>query len=566
VVVAVVVAGAGWTLQASKQSGRVANAAPTVAPVPFVDRTTEVGLDFVHVNGAAGELLLPEVIGAGGALFDFDNDGDLDVFAVQSGRVRTSASERRPKSRLFRNDLANGRVRLVDVTDASGIVSTDYGMGAAVGDVDSDGWVDLYVTSLGDNHLFRNNGDGTFRDVTAASGTNDPRWSTSASFVDYDRDGWLDLFVANYVNFRPEMKRACFSAGSSRDYCNPVVYDPVPDRLFRNNGNGTFSDVSARAGIARASARGLGVATADFNGDGWTDVYVANDGDANHLWLNDGGRGTFTEGALLAGLAVSRTGRPQGSMGIEVGDVDGDGDDDVFVTNLDNEGHTFYRNVGKGLYEDRTVESGLFRLGFTGFGTRFVDVDLDGWLDAFIANGAVRHMARQKAQGDAYPLKQRNQLWRNEAGRRFVDVSGRSGPAFADERVGRGAASGDLDNDGDIDLVVFNNNGRAQVLMSEARGSWLGVQVVDAGRRRAALHARVELLGADAGARRQQRMVAVDGSYCSSSDTRVVFGLGSDGGPRAVRVRWPGGAVEEYQGLASNRYWLIEAGRAPRAM
>ena len=325
---------------------------------PFSDVTSQSGLDFVHVNGAEGGLLLPEVIGSGGALFDYDNDGDLDVFAVQGVRRSGSGSGapgpdgRLSGSRLFRNDLtvkADGTrtLRFTDVTQASGIVAAGYGMGAATGDFDNDGWIDLYVTSLGPNQLFRNNGNGTFTDVTARSGTDDPRWSTSATFFDYDRDGWLDLFVANYVNFRPDMKRSCFSAGSARDYCNPVVYDPVPDKLLHNNRNGTFSDVSARSAIARESGRGLGVMASDFNGDGWTDLYVANDGDPNQLWINARGSGSFTDDALLAGVAVSRAGQPQGSMGIDIGDVDRDGDDDLFVTNLDNEGNTLYLNVGK---------------------------------------------------------------------------------------------------------------------------------------------------------------------------------------------------------------------------
>jgi hypothetical protein len=539
--------------------------------MPFADVTSQTGLDFTHVNGAAGELLLPEVIGAGGALFDFDNDGDLDVFAVQGSRLSTVGSRQDvwgSGSRLFRNDLqisdnATRAVRFTDVTDRSGIVAVGYGMGAATGDIDNDGWVDLYVTNLGSNQLFRNNGNGTFTDVTAKSGTDDSRWSTGATFFDYDRDGWLDLFIANYVNFSPAMKRACFSAGSARDYCNPAVYDPAPDRLFHNNRDGTFSDVTQRSGIGVPSGRGLGVLASDFNGDGWIDLYVANDGDANQLWMNQRGSGVFTDEALLTGVAVNRMGQPQGSMGIDKGDVDRDGDEDLFVTNLDNEGNTLYVDVGEGLFEDRTAEFGLFKLGFTGFGTRFIDYDNDGWLDVIVVNGAVRHLSQQVQKGDPYPLKQRSQLFRNDRGRRFEDVSASAGPAFAQLQVARGAATGDLDNDGDADVVVFNNSGPARVLLNEVgnRRHWLGIRVIDTRNKRDAVHARVAL----AGQRGAARSVQTDGSYCAANDPRVLFGVADASAAQTVRVQWVDGQVEEFRNLAVDRYWILESGKAPRA-
>jgi hypothetical protein len=533
---------------------------------PFVDVTLQVGLDFRHENGAAGELLLPEVIGAGGALFDFDNDGDLDLFAGQSGplRARNSSSETRPRfhHRLYRNDLSANGLRYTDVTERSGIAATGYGMGAAVGDFDNDGWVDLYVTNLGSNQLFRNNGNGTFTDVTAKSATDDDRWSTSATFFDYDQDGWLDLFVANYVNFSPAVKRGCFSAGSARDYCNPAVYDPAPDKLLHNNGDGTFTDVTARSGVGVPSGRGLGVLASDFNGDGWTDLYVANDGDANQLWINQRGSGVFRDEALLTGVAVNRMGQPQGSMGIDVGDFDRDGDGDLFVTNLDNEGNTLYVNIGDGLFEDRTAEFGLFKLGFTGFGTRFIDYDNDGWLDVVVVNGAVRHLNQQVGRGEPYPLKQRSQLFRNDRGRRFEDVSGSAGPAFAEPQVARGAATGDLDNDGDTDVVVFNNSGPARVLLNEvgSRRHWLGIRLIDSRYRRDAVQARISLIGQ----RGASRIAQTDGSYCVANDARVLFGLGDASAMQAVRVQWAGGQVEEFRSLAVDRYWILESGKAPR--
>jgi hypothetical protein len=414
--------------------------------------------------------------------------------------------------------------------------------------------------------MFRNNGDGTFADVTAKTGTDVPAWGTSATFFDYDRDGWLDLFVVTYVDFSVDMKRGCFSAASARDYCNPAVYAPVPDRLFHNTGNGTFTDVSARAGISKAAARGLGVLAADYNDDGWLDLYVANDGDPNQLWINQRGTGTFTDDALLAGVAVNRMGQPQGSMGIDLGDIDGDGDEDLFVTNLDNEGNTLYLNTGKGLYEDRTTESGLFKLGYTGFGARFIDYDLDGWLDLFVANGAVRHLSRQAQAGDSYPLKQRSQIYRNDRKGRFTDMTERAGAAFEPLFVARGVATGDLDNDGATDIVVFNNSGPARILMNAVspRGHWLGVRVVDTKYRRDALQARVELVGRRG--RALVRRIQTDGSYCTSGDPRVVFSLDQDPSAQTVRVHWGPGDVEEFRGLSADRYWRLERGKPAAAM
>jgi hypothetical protein len=556
-------------LQAPLEMARAAQNAGDAA-APFVDATAESGVDFVHVNGATGELLLPEVIGAGGALFDYDNDGDLDLLAVQGAALRPGRDALLPPgrgARLYRNDLdtAGNRPRFVDVTRRSGIAIVGYGMGAATGDVDNDGWIDVLMTALGHTWMLRNNGNGTFTDVTTKAGLADRRWSTSATFFDYDRDGWLDLFVANYVDFRIDAARECFSAASARDYCNPAAYSPAPDRLLHNNGDGTFADVSVGSGIGRAPARGLGVLAADLDDDGWTDLYVANDGDPNHLWLNERGSGAFRDAALLGGVALSRFGQAQGSMGVDLGDVDNDGDEDLFVTNLDNEGNVLYVNHGKGLFEERTVEAGLFALGSTGFGARFVDYDGDGALDLVVANGAVRHLSAQARQGDAYPLRQRNQLFRNGGGGRFTDVTGRSGRAFAPLHVGRGTAAGDIDNDGDTDLVFFNNSGPARLLLNEVgnRQHWLGVRIVDARHRRDAYGAQVELVRR--GNRAAVRRVHTDGSYLTAGDPRVLFGLGSDAAPQTIRVRWDGGQVEEFRGLAADRYWIIEQGRTPRA-
>jgi hypothetical protein len=539
-------------------------------PGLFVDMTLESGLDFVHYNGTTGELLLPEIMGAGGALFDHDNDGDLDLFAVQGAALKPgeragavpSPAPSRPRGRLFRNDLridadAARTLRFTDVTEQSGIDAGRYGMGVATGDFNNDGCVDLYVTNLGPNQMFRNNCNGTFTDVSRETATGDPRWSTSAVFFDYDRDGWLDLFVANYVDFTADMTRECFSRGSARDDCNPAVYAPVPGRLFHNRADGTFSDVSVPSGVTEAFGAGLGVVAADLNRDGWTDLYVANDGQANQLWINERGSGRFKNDGPLAGVAFNRTGQAQGSMGVDAGDFDGDGDEDLFVTNLDHESGTVYVNLGNGRFEDRTIEAGLLlpTLGFTGFGTRFFDYDNDGWLDLLVVNGSVSLVEKS--------LKQHNQLFRNHGGR-FIDVTMEAGPAFKLPELSRGAAVGDLDNDGDTDVVVFNNNGPVRVLLNEAgsRRHWLGARVIDGRYRRDGLQAPVELLQRQGGS--LWRRVQTDGSYLSASDPRVLFGLGGDGSPRTIRVHWPEGRVDEFQDLAVDRYWVLESGKAPR--
>ena len=543
----------------------------------FVDGSLDAGIDVVHRNGTTGELLLPEITGAGGALFDYDNDGDLDLYVVQGAELTPGrddgpvggAAAAPPRDRLYRNDLGTGgvdRLRFTDVTDQSRLVAVGYGMGVATGDFDNDGWIDLYVTNLGSNQMFHNNGDGSFSDVTDETATDDPRWSTSATVLDYDQDGWLDLFVAGYVDFSIELTRRCYSSGSAPDYCGPDSYDAVPDRLFHNDGDGTFSDVSVASGITGTFGAGLGVVATDLNGDGWTDLYVANDGDPNQAWINARGSGVFTDEALLAGLALNRAGQAEAGMGVDAGDFDGDGDEDLFVTHLAGESNTLYANRGDGLFEDRTIDAGLHlsSLRLTGFGTHFLDYDNDGWLDLLVLNGAVRLLAAQARDGEPYPLKQRNQLFRNTGDARFRDVTDAAGPAFDVPEVSRGAAFGDLDNDGDTDVVVFNSNGPVQVLLNEvgSRQHWLGVRVLDDRHDRDALQTLVELVGSDG--RSLWRRVRTDGSYCAASDARVLFGLAGNGSPHTIRVHWPGGRVREFQNLSVDRYWVLGPDEAPR--
>ncbi len=537
----------------------------------FEDIALEVGLDFVHWNGMSGELYFPEMTGQGGALFDYDSDGDLDIYLVQGnilgpGKTWKDAVFPPPAGayvgdRLYRNDLDGGKLRFTEVTQASGIRAQGYGMGVIAGDYDGDGHVDLYVSNYGPNELWRNRGDGTFENVTAKAGVGDPRWSVSASFFDLERDGDLDLYVTNYVDFRLEKNIECFANSSRRDYCGPTAFEGLPDSLYRNRGDGTFEDISTSSRIAATAGAGLGVISADFDDDGWLDLFVANDGEANHLWLN-GKDGTFLDEGLLAGVAVNREGSPEASMGVAAGDVDNDGDPDLFMTHLMGESNTLYVNQGLATFEDRSIESGLAAgsLAFTSFGTLFLDIDNDGWLDLFAASGAVRLLESLAEAGDPYPLGQSNQLFRSLGGGRFEDISGRAGPSFALTEVSRGAAAGDIDNDGDTDLLLTNNSGPARLLRNRAADGkpWVGLRLVSA-TGRDLLGTRVELRRE--GATSLWRQAATDGSYCSASDPRVLFGLGEGEKLLGLTVHWPDGQKETWPSPPLRRYTTLSQGK-----
>ncbi len=523
-----------------------------------------------------GGWLFPEMMGGGGALLDYDGDGDLDLYLVQGrrfdgepggGSAAALFPPRHPEpptDRLYRNDLAaaadgGARARLVDVTEAAALPPALYGMGAATGDVDGDGDVDLYVTAFGPNRLLVNRGDGTFRDATAEAGADDPRWSVAASFFDFDRDGDLDLYVGNYLDYTLATDKVCLDAAGARDYCGPAAYLGVPDRLLANRGDGVFEDVSAASGIGGKRGRGLGAVAADLDADGWSDLYVANDGEPNFLWVNRRD-GTFEDQAPVSGCAVDADGRPQASMGVDAGDYDGDGDLDLFMTHLAGEANTLYRNDGELGFTDVSRAAGLAApsLPLTGFGTGWRDLDGDGRLDLLVANGAVKTIGALAGAGDPYPLHQKKLLFLGVAGGRFEEVSAVSGEVFALSEVGRGVAFGDVDNDGDVDALVVNNNGPARLLENRsgsARG-WLGAGLLGAGAARAA-GARVEVRPRSGPAR--VRRVATDGSYAAAGDPRVAFGLGSEPGPFTLRAEWPGGRVVEWRGLAPNRHYALRA-------
>ena len=532
----------------------------------FREVAAQSGLIFHHVNGASGRYHLPEIMGAGCALLDYDGDGDLDVLLIQGRALegrRSLTSGSRPH--LFRNDASpagSGQaLRFTDVTDRAGFAEGDYGMGVAAGDYDNDGDVDLYLTNYGRNRMYRNNGDGTFADVTRAAGDglDDARWSTSASFSDYDADGDLDLFVANYVAFTTAGAKACHDPTGVRDYCGPLQFRPVPDRLFRNNGNGTFTDVSEWSGITRADGAGLGVSAADFNGDRRVDFFVANDGSANQLWLNRGD-GTFEDGALLAGVAFNMDGFPEGSMGIAAGDADNDGDLDLFVTNITRETHAFYRNLGDGQFEDARLPAGIgtATAADTGFGTEFFDYDNDGQLDLFSANGAVTIL--EALRGDSFPFRQKNRLLRNAGGGRFADASPSAGPALQVAEVSRGAAFGDVDNDGDVDVLVTTNGGPARLLLNDAASGhdWLLVRLQGVADTRDGLDARIGVQRPDGTV--LWRRAHTDGSYLSASDPRVHFGLGPHARIREVIVEWRRGPRESWSNLGANQIVTLKQG------
>jgi hypothetical protein len=498
---------------------------------------------------------------AGGVILeDFDNDGHLDLMISHMGV--------RDQLEYFHNDGEGTFTRMTEQAGLKGIVG---GLNLVQADYDNDGCIDVFVPRgawLHDhgqfpNSLLRNNCDGTFTDVTAHSGTASPGWSVSAAFVDIDRDGWLDLFVGHYLNYRVESNVKCFGAAGGPDYCPPHVYAPQPSTLYRNNHDGTFTDVTARAGMAAEFGPALGVATADFNHDGWIDIYVANDGQPNQLWINQQD-GTFRNAALLAGAALGAEGEAKSSMGVDAADFDNDGDEDLFITELTGQGVDLYVNNGSGVFEEQSARVGLrlASLPSTGFGAAWFDVDNDGWLDVLTVNGAVTQNVARGAPHKPFALQQRKQLFRNNGHGRFDDVSDRGGAIFQLADVGRGAAFGDIDNDGDIDVIVGNAGGSPQLLVNNVgqHRHWIGLRLVGQQTPRDMIGARVAIVRADGST--LWRRARSDGSYASANDPRVVAGLGDSTKPPTVRVQWPDGRVEEWHEVTIDRYTTLKEGTA----
>jgi enediyne biosynthesis protein E4 len=536
-------------------------AAPPVAPsasaVRFVDVTAAAGIRFKHQNGATGRKYLPETMGSGCAFIDYDNDGDLDIFFVNSKRWPGQVG---PKSlpALYRN---NGNGTFTDVTVASGLGVEIYGLGVAVADYDSDGWDDLYVTALGPNKLFRNVGNGRFVDVTTKASVGDPGFSTSAAFVDYDRDGHPDLFVCNYVEWSTEKDLFCSLDSRTKSYCTPESYKGQSPRLFRNAGNGTFADVTQKAGLLDPTSKALGVSVLDFDLDGWPDLFVANDTQPNKLYRNDQ-KGGFTDVAVQAGVAFSETGVVRAGMGTDAADYDGSGRESLLIGNFSNEMMALYHNEGKGLFIDEapTTAVGLATLLKLTFGCFFFDYDLDGRVDIFGANG---HVADDI--GVLHPrigYAQTPHLFRNLGGKKFEDVSSKMGQGFLTPAVGRGAAYGDFDGDGDLDLLLTANGGAARLLRNDGgnANAFLRVRLVGGSASgRGALGARATVVTTDG--RKQSLTVRSGSSYCSASDRTLTFGLGPGASAQSLEIAWPDGKKETIPSPALRRTLVVEQGR-----
>jgi hypothetical protein len=571
----------------------------------FIDVTDAVGLDFVHDSGPLDDFFTPQIHGSGVALFDYDGDGRCDIYLLTNGGPRSSSI-----NRLYKN-MPDGTFK--DVTSGSGLGIAGYNMGVAIGDINNDGWPDVLVTQYGGIKLFLNNGNGTFTDITEESGLKNPAWGTSAAFFDFDRDGWLDLVVVNYFDYDPSW--VCHATTGEREYCGPNTFRGTVSKLFRNLGDGRgasnegrgtkderqkvgekeekgkgpreestfrprpsslvprpsplvprFQDVTVAAGLAARPGPGLGVYCADFDGDGWPDIFIANDGKPNHLWINQK-NGTFSEEAFLHGLALDAMGAAQAGMGVAAGDVDNNGLIDLYVTHLTTERNTLWLQAPKrGLFHDRTAQSGLFASEWrgTGFGTLMADFDQDGWLDIPVVNGRIL-----PASPDPFPgpelhkhlrsYCERNQLFRNDGQGKFRDVSRFNSPFCGQAHVSRGLAAGDLDGDGALDLIVTNVAGRARLFRNVARprGHWLAVRAVDPRLKRDAYGAEIVV---QAGEQRWLRIISPAESYLCSSVPQAHFGLGAATRFDAVKVRWPDGKGEVFAGGSADQCLVLRRG------
>jgi hypothetical protein len=554
----------------------------------FTDVTDEVGMDFVHTPGPLGSFYMPEVNGSGGAFFDCDNDGDLDLVLINCGRSPKAPGEFPPGTitgnRLYRRE-SNGRY--TDVTDAAGLRDAGYGVGCAVADVDNDGDLDLYVTAVGPDHLFENNGSGEFTDVSRAAGIDNPEYSTGAAFFDYDRDGWLDLIVVNYVSDPlHDLSVGCGFPDHRVSYCGPLKFEPTIDRLYHNEGlhndeSGTahvrFRDVTVESGLAASNSNGFCAICLDCNRDGWPDIFIANDMRPNRLWINQR-NGTFVEEAIPRGVAFSGGGRPQAGMGAALGDFDSDGDFDLVSTHMQTEYTALYENDGAGVFQDSSTRSQIVTptAPHTGWGVAAVDFDHDGQLDLAIANGLVvpcrlnfpphgeeEFILRAESISDTAAFWRdyydRNVLLLNEGRGRFGDASSLAGDFVGIVGSARALICGDFDDDGDIDFVVTSCGGRARLFRNDVpkRGHWLQVRAIDPALGREALGAEIEVATAE---RRFLGIVQPAGSYLSSHDSRAHFGLGGAERYQQIVVQWADGFREMFAEGLTDRFLTLHRG------
>jgi hypothetical protein len=526
--------------------------------IQFTDVTEQAGIHFKHNSGAFGKKYLPETMGSGVCFLDYDNDGWQDILFVNS---MDWPEHKNGKSfpALYHN---NHDGTFTDVTRAAGLAIEMYGMGCAIGDYDNDGYPDIYITAVGSNHLFHNLGNGKFSDVTAKARVSDPGFSTSAVWFDYDNDGKLDLFISHYVDWSAAKDQYCSLDGKNKSYCTPQAYKGQSSTLFHNKGNGTFENVTKKAGLYDPTSKSLGIALVDYDNDGWLDLFVANDTEPNKLYRNNHD-GTFTDVAILSGVALSETGRARAGMGVDAGDYDGSGRQSLIIGNFTNESMSLYRNDGSGLYTDEAASSGIGLMSIQSltFGCFFFDYDLDGFPDIFAANGHVSDDISVVQPSVKYA--QRPSLFRNKGNKKFEEVSAKLGRALQLEVVGRGAAYGDFDNDGDLDLVITSNNGAARLLRNDNgnQNDMLRVKTVGTRSNRDGIGAKVTVKTTKGMS--QMQMVKSGSSYLSQSEMPLTFGLGKpeEGKTLTLQIAWPSGKTDSMTGIKPNQFITVQEGK-----
>jgi hypothetical protein len=530
-------------------------ATPNTPSVTFTDITASAGINFIHNSGKTGKKYLPETLGSGVALFDADNDGWLDILFINSRGWTPSL--KKSHHALYRNNR-NGT--FTDITAGSGLNIPMYGMGVAVADYDNDGLDDVFITALEGDRLFHNEGNGRFRDVTAASGIQNANFGTSAAWLDYDRDGRLDLFIANYVQWTPALDLPCTLDGTTRSYCTPESYKGTSSKLYHNMGNGKFEDVSRKAGIDDPTSKSLGIGVLDYNGDGWPDLFIANDTQPNKLYRNNQ-NGTFTEEGVRAGVAYSEDGVARGAMGVDAGDYDRSGHPHLLIGNFSNQMLGLYHNEGNGLFVDDAPRSTVGRASLLtlAFGVFFFDYDLDGMLDIFAANGHIEEQINRvqpRIQFRQPPL-----LFRNLGNRKFENTTEAMGQSFNRPIVARGAAYGDIDHDGDLDLVITTNHGPAYVFRNDGgnRNHWLTVRLIGVKSNKDGIGSIVRIESATG---KQWNMVRSGSSYCSQSDLATTFGLGADDAVSTLDVEWPSGIKQRFTKIRGNQSITITEGQS----